>query len=106
MILTGFDTEDDYYFKAFVYCENNTDQDVRFSLDSSSAINGYEIYPYLYEYVPAGMKSNADIHWYWEDLEENDIEVIEDLELAIEVEDYNDFWADPLFKDTVYIELQ
>lgn len=106
MILTGFDTEDDYYFRAFVYCENNTDQDVRFSLDSSSAINGYEIYPYLFEYVPAGMKSNTDIHWYWEDLEDNDIEVIEDLELAIEVEDYNDYWADPVFKDTVFIELQ
>ena len=106
MILTGFDTEDDYYFKAFVYCENNTDQDVRFNLDSSSAINGYEISPYLYEYVPAGMKSNTDIHWYWEDLEDNDIEVIEDLELAITVEDYNDYWADPLFKDTIFIELQ
>ena len=106
MILTGFDTEDDYYFKAFVYCENNTDKDVRFNLDSSSAINGYEISPYLYEYVPAGMKSNADIHWYWEDLQDNDIEVIEDLELAISIEDYNDYWADPLFKDTIFIELQ
>ena len=106
MILTGFDATDNYYFLAKVYCENNTDKDLRFDTGSSSAINGYEINPYLYEYVPAGKKVNTDIHWYWEDLEDNDIETIEDIELALEIEDYNDYWADPIFEDTIYLTLE
>ena len=106
MILTGFDDTNSYYFIANVYLENNSDQFVLFKLDSSSTINGYELNPYFYEYIPAGKKANAKIEWSWDDLENNDIDTLEDMELALIVQDYEDYWGDPLYQDTVYLTFE
>ncbi|MBQ9030882.1 MAG: hypothetical protein IJ106_05445 [Parasporobacterium sp.] len=106
MILTGFDDTDDYSFKASVYLENNTDKNLRFSLGNATAVNGYEIGSYMYEYIPSGKKTNAYMTWYWDDLHENDIDTVEDLELDIDISDYDDFWADPVYEALVSVTVE
>ena len=105
MILTGFGW-DTYYFNAYVYIENNTDKNMNFSVSGATAVNGYEINPYFSKTLPTGKKSNTKITWYKDYLDENDIEEIEDLELDVTIKDYNDYYADPIFKDTIYITFE
>ena len=102
MIITGFES-DDYYFRATVYIENNTDLNMSFSVSDSTAVNGYEINPYFSRTLSPGRKMNSYITWFNSDLEENGIEEIDDLELDVTISYYDDWYADPVYKDTVFI---
>ena len=44
--------------------------------------------------------------WSLSTLEENDIENVEDIELDLEIQDANDWYADPVYEDVVYITLE
>jgi len=105
MIITGFES-DDYFFAANVYLENNSDMPLDFNIGGSSAVNGTELNPYFYESIQPGKKSNSPIRWFTSELEENGIETVEELELEISVKETDDWFGDPLFTDTITVQVK
>ena len=105
MIITGEPVWSDYYLSLPVFIENRTDKNIRFSTYGASAINGYEISPSMYAVIPAGKMLNTEMSWSIEELEDNDIESIEDVELDLTVSDDDDWYADDIYQDMIYFEL-
>ena len=95
-------SKDDYsYNQIFVYCENNTDKEYSFSVDALD-VNGFTLSGYMYVTLPGGRVGVGTISLYDSDLEENHIDEIEDIELSISVQNYDD-WKDKFTTDSVEI---
>ena len=105
MILTGF-SEDNYYVYGYVYLENNTDTELEYKVSGDSTVNGYELSPYFYKDVMPGKKMFTSMTWSVSELDDNDIETIEDMELELEISDSNDWSADPIYEDVIYITFE
>lgn len=105
MIITGDQYSDDYDTIIPVYIENHTDQFINISAYGSSAVNGYEIAPFIFGSIPGGKKINTSIEWDNDELADNDIEIIEDVELDLEVNNAEDWAADDLYAEMISFQL-
>ena len=103
MVLKGC-SEDSFYFSADLYIENNSDQELDFSVTGTTAVNGVEMNPYFSRTLEPGKKINAQAHWLLGDLTENGIDKVEDLKLDVAVSDSEDWFADPI--DTALVDIK
>ena len=94
---------DDYYVSIDVLIENNSSEDLTFSVDQSS-VNDSMIYAYMSADVAAGKKANDSIEFYNEDLEFAGIDTIAKFDLIFDIyttEDYDDYLTtDPVVLET------
>ncbi len=90
-----------YTLKAML--ENkSSDKTYMFAVETAS-INGVECDPAFATEVTAGSKSNNEINFTTDTLEENDIGDFTDIELTFRVHDSDDWLADPVANDTIHI---
>ena len=83
--------EDAWYgFSVKVYTENKSDQDLYFTTNYTT-LNGYVIEPYWGETVAAGHKSNTEMTFYADEIEENGITNISELAFKLVVRDDNSY---------------
>ena len=64
-----------------VYLENNTDNDLLFTVDNVS-VNRFMCDPFWAESVSAGVKCNSTISWFENDLQENGISSVREIRLT------------------------
>ncbi|MBO7426814.1 MAG: hypothetical protein J6U23_14170, partial [Clostridiales bacterium] len=95
-------SEGDYGFnQIYVYCENHTDNEYSFGVDTLD-INGFTIGGWLYVTLPGNTVGVGTIGIYDSDLEDNHIDEIEEIQLAVSVQNYDD-WQDKFVTETVDI---
>lgn len=102
MTVTGFNPDDLFGYAVEVYIVNKTDKSLMFSVDSAS-INGFMADPFWASDVAAGKKSLSSISWADSTLEENGIDNVEEIELAVKVYDDDDYTGEYFVDDTFTI---
>lgn len=101
--ITGIDPDNMWGFTLNAQCENKSaDKTYMFCVDSA-AINGVQCDPFFAAEIAAGKKSNDDISFSGDELEENNIGEYTDIELTFRVYDSNDWEADPVALETVHV---
>jgi len=99
VIVKDFDPDSDYGPALTLYCENNTDQNLSFSMDDVS-VNGFMCDPYWAEYRFPHAKSYSTATWYTDDLTENGITQFENVEFKLRVYDADDWSSNDLLSET------
>lgn len=100
--ITGIDPDDFWGFTLKVQLENKSAQTTyMFSVDGAS-INGVETDPFFATEVAPGKKSNEDINFSDDELEEL-LGLYTDISLSFQVYDTNDWLADPVAETTVHV---
>lgn len=101
--ITEIDSDNMWGFTLKAQLENKSaDKTYMFSVESA-AINGVQCDPLFATEVAAGKKSNEEISFPGEELEENGVGDYTDIELTFRVYDSNDWEADPVAKETIHI---
>lgn len=101
--ITGIDADNLWGYTLNAQLENKSaDKTYMFSVDSA-AINSVQCDPMFAAEVAAGKKSNEEISFFTEDLDENGIGDYTDIELTFRVYDSDDWMADPVAEETVHI---
>ncbi len=101
--ITEIDLDNMWGFTLKAQLENkSTDKTYMFSVESA-AINGVQCDPLFATKVAAGKKSNEEISFPGEELEENGVDDYTDIELTFRVYDSNDWEADAVAKETIHI---
>ncbi len=101
--ITGIEPDNMWGYTIKALLENKSaDKTYMFAVETAS-INGVQCDPFFATEVAAGKKSNADISFTDDTLEENGITTYTDIELAFRVYDSNDWSADAVAKETVHI---
>ncbi|MHB1153749.1 MAG: hypothetical protein ACYCWE_02945 [Eubacteriales bacterium] len=101
--ITKIDPDNMWGYTLKVNLENKSvDKTYMFSLQNG-AVNGVEYDPFFATEVTAGKKSNNDISFSNDDLNDNIIKEFTDIEMTFKVYDSNDWMADPVALETVNI---
>ena len=101
--ITGIDADNMWGYTVKALLENkSTDKTYMFSIENA-AINGVQCDPFFATEVAAGKKSNEEISFTGDELEENGITEYTDIELTFRVYDSNDWTADAVARETVHI---
>lgn len=101
--ITGIDADNMWGYTLNVLLENKSaDKTYMFSVENA-AINGVQCDPFFAADVAAGKKSNEEISFMSDELEENGITEYTDIELTFRVYDSNDWTADAVAKETFHI---
>lgn len=101
--ITEIDPDNMWGFTLKAQLENKSaDKTYMFSVESA-AINGVQCDPLFATEVAAGKKSNEEISFPGEELEENGVGDYTDIELTFLVYDSNDWEADAVAKETIHI---
>lgn len=101
--ITEIDPDNMWGFTLKAQLENKSaDKTYMFSVESA-AINGVQCDPLFATEVAAGKKSNEEISFPGEELEENGVGDYTDIELTFRVYDSNDWEADAVAKETINI---
>lgn len=101
--ITGIDADNMWGYTINALLENKSAEKIyMFSVDSA-AINGVKCDPFFASEVAAGKKSNEEISFSVDDLEDNGITDFTDIELTFRVYDSEDWLADAVAKETVHI---
>ncbi len=101
--ITEIDPDNMWGFTLKAQLENKSaDKTYMFSVESA-AINGVQCDPLFATEVAAGKKSNEEISFPGEELEENGVGDYTDIELTFRVYDSNDWEADAVAKETIHI---
>ena len=88
-----------------LYLQNKTNRSLMFSVENA-ALNGFSIDPYWACEVPANARAYSDVSWSNDSLDENDIDIVQEILLALRVYDAEDWFANDLFNNTVTLILQ
>lgn len=100
IIVTDYEVDDIWGYTANLYLVNKTDKELMYDVEGCS-VNGYMLDPFFATSVyPNGIKFTS-ISWSDDSLEENGITEVEEIELTFEVSDYNDWYADDIYNETV-----
>ena len=97
--IKDFDPDSDYGPALTLYCENNTDQNLSFSMDDVS-VNGFMCDPYWAVTIWPHAKSYSTATWYTDDLTENGITQFENVEFKLRVYDADDWSSNDLLSET------
>lgn len=101
--ITGIDVDNMWGYTVKALLENKSaDKTYMFSVENA-AINGVQCDPFFATEVAAGKKSNEEISFTGDELEENGITEYTDIELTFRVYDSNDWTADAVAKETIHI---
>lgn len=101
--ITGIDADNMWGYTINALLENKSAEKIyMFSVDSA-AINGVKCDPFFASEVAAGKKSNEEISFPDDELEDNGITDYTDIELTFRVYDSEDWLADAVAKETVHI---
>ncbi len=101
--ITGIDADNMWGYTINALLENKSAEKIyMFSVDSA-AINGVKCDPFFASEVAAGKKSNEEISFSVDALEDNGITDFTDIELTFRVYDSEDWLADAVAKETVHI---
>ncbi|MBE6967079.1 MAG: hypothetical protein E7444_01385 [Ruminococcaceae bacterium] len=101
--ITGIDADNMWGYTINALLENKSAEKIyMFSVDSA-AINGVKCDPFFASEVAAGKKSNEEISFSVDELEDNGITDFTDIELTFRVYDSEDWLADAVAKETVHI---
>ncbi len=100
IVVTGYRMDAIWGYTADLYISNKTDTEIMVSVDDVS-VNGFMIDPYFSTSVPAGTNAFADISWYEDNLTANGITQVEEIEMKLQVYDYNDWLSDYIVEKTV-----
>lgn len=101
--ITEIDPDNMWGFTLKAQLENKSDDKTyMFSVESAS-INGVQCDPFFASEVTAGKKSNEEIIFMSDELEENGVGDYTDIELTFRVYDSNDWTADEVARETIHI---
>lgn len=101
--LTSIEEDNMWGYTIKALLENKSaDKSYMFSV-KTAAINGVQCDPFFAADVAAGKKSNENISFFEDELEENGITEYTDIELTFRVYDSNDWTADDVANETVHI---
>ena len=101
--IIGIEADNMWGFTVKALLENKSaDKTYMFSVETA-AINGVQCDPFFATEVAAGKKSNEEISFTDDVLEENGITEYTDIELTFRVYDSNDWTADAVAKETIHI---
>jgi len=77
-----------------VYIANKTNNKLAINLDESY-VNGYSMTgSYWSDYIPAGKAKFSQLYWDFDELSDNEIDVIEEIEIVIDAYNSDDWYAD------------
>lgn len=101
--ITDIDPDNMWGYTLKATLENkSSDKTYMFSVDNAS-INGVQCDPFFASEVASGKKSNEEISFTTDTLDENGIGDYTDIELSFCVYDSDDWLADPVAEETVHI---
>ena len=87
-----------------MYIENNSEEDLTFSMDGDVTLNGYSLNSSLYEEINKGTKKNVTLNIY--DLQDNNIEEKDLSSLSFKLDIYNPdvFLTDGYVEDNLKVK--
>lgn len=101
--ITGIEADNVWGYTLKALLENKSaDKTYMYSIESA-AINGVQCNPLFASEVAAGKKSNEEISFMCDDLEQNGITEYTDIELVFRVYDSNDWSAEDVAQETVHV---
>lgn len=92
------------YLEVKIYIENNSEEDLTFSMDGDVTLNGYSLNSSLYEEINKGTKKNVTLNIY--DLQDNNIEEKDLSSLSFKLDIYNPdvFLTDGYVEDNLKVK--
>ena len=92
------------YLEVKMYIENNSEEDLTFSMDGDVTLNGYSLNSSLYEEINKGTKKNVTLNIY--DLQDNNIEEKDLSSLSFKLGIYNPdvFLTDGYVEDNLKVK--
>lgn len=92
------------YLEVKMYIENNSEEDLTFSMDGDVTLNGYSLNSSLYEEINKGTKKNVTLNIY--DLQDNNIEEKDISSLSFKLDIYNPdvFLTDGYVEDNLKVK--
>ena len=92
------------YLEVKMYIENNSEEDLTFSMDGDVTLNGYSLNSSLYEEIYKGTKKNVTLNIY--DLQDNNIEEKDLSSLSFKLDIYNPdvFLTDGYVEDNLKVK--
>ena len=92
------------YLEVKMYIENNSEEDLTFSMDGDVTLNGYSLNSSLYEEINKGTKKNGTLNIY--DLQDNNIEEKDLSSLSFKLDIYNPdvFLTDGYVEDNLKVK--
>lgn len=99
----SIDPDDMWGYTLKVLLENRSAEKTYMFSVETAFINGVECDPFFAAEVAPGKKSNEDINFDLDTLEENGIGEPTDIELVLRVSDSDDWMADPVAYETVHV---
>ena len=92
------------YLEVKMYIENNSEEDLNFSMDGDVSLNGYSLNSSLYEEINKGTKKNVTLNIY--DLQDNNIEEKDLSSLSFKLDIYNPdvFLTDGYVEDNLKVK--
>lgn len=92
------------YLEVKMYIENNSEEDLTFSMDGDVSLNGYSLNSSLYEEINKGTKKNVTLNIY--DLQDNNIEEKDLFSLSFKLDIYNPdvFLTDGYVEDNLKVK--
>jgi hypothetical protein len=101
--ITGIDPDNLWGYTVDVYLENKSANKTYMFSVTDAAINGIECDPFFATEIAPGKKSNKEISFSDRDLKSKGVGDFTDIELSFKVYDSNDWFADPVAKETTHI---
>lgn len=101
--ITGIEADNMWGYTIKALLENKSAEKTYMFSVETAAINGVQCDPSFATEVAAGKKSNVEISFSGDELEENGITEYTDIELTFRVYDSNDWTADAVAKETIHI---
>ena len=86
-------------WSALVYMENRSDKALSFEWDEVK-VQGKEIDVWFSEDVPAGARMYDEVFFYESKMKEAGLTEVSSLEFVLQIEDAEDWFADPLLEET------
>lgn len=92
------------YLEVKMYIENNSEEDLTFSMDGDVTLNGYSLNSSLYEEINKGTKKNVTLNIY--DLQDNNIQEKDLSSLSFKLDIYNPdvFLTDGYVEDNLKVK--
>ncbi|MGN1082679.1 MAG: hypothetical protein ACI4SJ_03960 [Candidatus Avispirillum sp.] len=101
--ITDIDKDNMWGYTLKAQLENKSAEKTYMFSVENAAINGVQSDPIFAAEVAAGKKSNEDISFTNNELEENGVGEYTDIELTFRVYDSDDWTADPVARETIHI---
>lgn len=95
MIVTGFREDELWGYTVDAFIKNKTESKLMFSVDNAT-VNGFMCDPFWASEVAANASAYVGISWLKEDFEMNEITNVEEIVLAVTVNDSEDWLASPV----------